>query len=451
MRLPLEGVRIIDCGYVFAVPYAGGIMADLGAEVIKVEGPGRLDTTRGGPFAGTVADNQLKDDPWNRTANYNILNRGKKSLVLDLSREEGLSVLRDLIKVSDVFIENYTPRVMRRWKLDYPNMRKLKPDIIMVSNTGYGHGAGPYSEYPAQATTQEATHGLAHITGYSGDIPSKAGQSFVDFLSCWTCLLGVAMALRYRNRTRKGLWVDIGMYQLGCYGTSEYILDWLANGRTGERIGNRHPWRAPQGCYPCAGDDQWCVISVGDDDEWAALCRVIGRNELAQDPRLSDSLGRARNHDEIDEAITEWTSDLGKFDVMERLQGAGVPSGPVFDAQDTNTNEHYWSRGFLQTVEYPEERQLGKRVLMGRPWSLSKTPISIRGPAPTLGQNNREILQQILGYQEARYNDLEKAGIIGDRPTNPQPPPTPAMDELVRLGRLAYHDPDYKSKLDIQD
>jgi crotonobetainyl-CoA:carnitine CoA-transferase CaiB-like acyl-CoA transferase len=259
------------------------------------------------------------------------------------------------------------------------------------------------------------------------------------------------MALRYRNRTRKGLWVDIGMYQLGCYGSSEYILDWLANGRNGERIGNRHPSRAPQGCYPCAGQDQWCVISVGDDDEWAALCRVIGRDELALDPRLSDNLGRARNHDEIDEAISEWTGALGKFDVMERLQGAGVPAGPVFDARDTNTSKHYRSRGFLQTVEYPEERQMGKRVLMGRPWSLSKTPISIRGPAPTFGQNNREVIQDILGYDEARYDGLERAGIVGDRPTNPQPSPTAGMDDLVRLGRLAYHDPDYKDRLGIQD
>ena len=175
VRLPLEGIRVIDSSYVFALPYAASMMAALGAEVIKIEGPGRIDISRAGAFAGIYADNDPREDPWNRTASYNMINRGKKSLVLDLTKDEGLEALKDLVRVSDIFLENFTPRVMRRWGLDYPNMKKLKPDIIMVSNTGYGHGDGPYSEYPAQATTQEATHGLAYITGYHGDIPSKAG------------------------------------------------------------------------------------------------------------------------------------------------------------------------------------------------------------------------------------------------------------------------------------
>ena len=449
VKLPLEGIRVIDSSYVFALPYAGGIMADLGAEVIKIEGPGRIDTTRGGAFSGVHADNQPGEEPWNRTANFNMINRGKKSLVLDLSKDEGRDVLRDLIRVSDVFMENFTPRIMRRWGLDYPNMKQLKSNIILVSNTGYGHGEGPYSSYPAQATTQEATHGLAHITGYRGDIPSKAGQSYVDFLACWAALLGVAMALRHRHRTGKGQWVDIGMYQLGCYFTGEYILDWQVNGRIGERIGNRHPWRAPQGCYPCAGKDQWCVLSVGDDDEWTALCRVMGMPELARDPRFATRRSRANNHDEIDEIIGRWTKLLGKFDVMERLQGVGIPAGPVFDSRDTNLDEHYRSRGFLETVEYPKDRQMGKRVIMGRPWRLSKTAVSVKGPAPRLGEHNRELLQGVLGYTESQYESLERAGIIADRPDNPGPPPAASQDDLVRRGRLAYHDPDYKDKLGV--
>ena len=275
-RLPLEGIRVIDSSYVFALPYAGGILADMGAEVIKIEGPGRIDTTRAGAFSGAYADNSPRDDPWNRTASFNMLNRGKKSLVLDLSKDEGLAVLKDLIKESDIVMENFTPRVMRRWGLDYPNMKKLKPSIIMVSNTGYGHGEGPYSEYPGQATTQEATHGLTHITGYRGDIPSKAGQSYVDFLACWSALLGIALALRHRNRTGKGLWIDIGMYQLGCYTTSEYIMDWIANSRRGERMGNRHTWRAAQGWYPCGGDAHVCVL--GDDGR----VRCWGHNGAGQ-------------------------------------------------------------------------------------------------------------------------------------------------------------------------
>jgi crotonobetainyl-CoA:carnitine CoA-transferase CaiB-like acyl-CoA transferase len=424
-------------------------MVDLGAEVIKVEGPGRIDITRDGAFSGVYADNQPGKEPWNRSANFNLINRGKKSLVLDLSKSEGRDVLKDLIRVSDIFLENFTPRVMRSWELDYPNMKKLKPDIIMVSNTGYGHGTGPYSPYPAQATSQEATHGLAHLTGYRGDIPSKASQSYVDFLASWACLMGTAMALRYRHRTGKGLWVDVGMYQLGCYTTSESILDWMVNGRLGERIGNRHPWYAPQGCYRCAGDDQWCVISVRDDEEWAALCRIIERPELIDDARFSDNSPRIRHHDDIDQAISSWTKNLGKFEVMERLQGAGVPAGAVFDARDTNLDKHYWARGFLEMVDFPQPRQMGKRVIMGRPWRLSKTPLSVNGPGPTFGQHNQEVLQGILGYSAARYEELEKAGIIGDYPTNPRPISRLEMDERVKLGRLAYHDPGFKEKLHI--
>ena len=360
-RLPLEGIRVIESTYVFALPYAAGLLSDLGAEVIKIEGPGRIDTTRGGAFGGAYADNEIGEDPWNRSASYNILNRGKKSLVLDLSKPDGLAVLKDLIKESDVVMENFTPRVMRRWGLDYPNMKKLKPDVIMVSNTGYGHGDGPYSEYPAQATTQESTHGLTHITGYRDDIPSKAGQSYVDFLACWSALLGIALGLRHRKRTGKGLWIDIGMYQLGCFNTSEFIMDWMHNRNLGRRMGNRHPWRAPQGCYRCAGDDDWCVLSVGDDEEWAGLCRAMGRPELTSDERFATTLSRVNNHDELDDIISNWTRTVGKFEAMETLQGEGVPAGPVFDSRDTNLNEHYWQRGFLERVKYPEERKMSGR------------------------------------------------------------------------------------------
>ena len=448
-RLPLEGIRVIESTYVFALPYAAGLLADLGAEVIKVEGPGRIDTTRGGAFGGAYADNVIGDDPWNRSASYNILNRGKKSMVLDLSKPDGLAVFKDLIKTSDVVMENFTPRVMRRWGLDWPNMKKLKPEIIMVSNTGYGHGDGPYSEYPAQATTQESTHGLTHITGYRGDIPSKAGQSYVDFLACWSALLGIALALRHRKKTGKGLWIDIGMYQLGCFNTSEFIMDWMHNGSLGRRMGNRHPWRAPQGCYPCAGDDEWCVLSVGDDEEWAGLCRAMGQPALTSDERFATTLSRMENHDELDEVISDWTRTLGKYEAMERLQDEGVPAGPVFDARDTNLNEHYWARGFLERVKYPENRKLGERALIARPWRFSKTPVSIKGPAPSLGQHNRELLKGVLGYDEARCDELEEAGIIATIPTNHQSPADLSMDELVRRGRLAYHDPEYKQKLGL--
>jgi crotonobetainyl-CoA:carnitine CoA-transferase CaiB-like acyl-CoA transferase len=448
-KLPLEGIRVIDSSYVFAGPYATGLLGDLGAEVIKIEGPARPDFTRGGAFSGLLPDNVPQSDPWNRTSTYNLVNRGKKSLVVDLSRKEGREVLVDLLKVSDIIVDNFTPRVMRGWGLDYPNLKKINPGIIMVSNTGYGRG-GPYSAYPAQATTQEATHGLAAVTGYAGGEPSKAGQSFVDFLAAWAIANAAVLGLRYRRRFGEGLWADIGMYQLGCYNVSEYVLDYIANGAPGERIGNRHRQYAPQGCYRCEGKDAWCVLSVRDDEDWGALCKVIGRPELAVDVRFATEAARRANHDAIDKIISLWTATVDKYEAMRRLQAAGVPAGAVLDGKDMHFDPQLKARGLLESVQYPEERKMGSsRVIVGRPWKFSAVTPAVKGPAPTFGQHNREVLQDILGYDETRCAELESAGVLVDKPTKVRAIPDLTMDERVELGRLAYWEPDYKQKLGI--
>jgi crotonobetainyl-CoA:carnitine CoA-transferase CaiB-like acyl-CoA transferase len=446
MALPLSGLRILDLSNVFSLPYATALLCDLGAEVIKIEGPGRIDLARQGLFSAAYPDNQPGPDPWNRTSTFNLLNRGKKSLVLDLARPAGRAVLQDLIRKSDILAENFTPRVMRGWGLDYPRVRQLQPDIIMLSCSGFGR-EGPYEQYPAQATTQEATHGLVDATGYIGGLPSKAGQSFVDFLASWTVVIGALLALRYRRRSGKGMWVDVGMYQLGCTILGERILDFVANERQGGRHGNRHPWLAPQGCYRCAGDDQWCAISVRDDDDWAALCQLIGRPELARDSRFAGNDGRRAHHDELDAIIGGWTATLTKYAVMERVQGAGVPAGAVFDARDLNLDPHLRARGFLETVSYPPERGIGTRQIIGRPWRLDKTPLAARGPAPALGEHNREVLEGILGYGEAQCAALEAGGIVATAPTRMRPPVHLPLDEQVRLGRLSSWDADYQDRI----
>lgn len=444
---PLAGLRIIDISNVFSLPYATGLLSDLGAEVIKVEGHTRIDTTRGGAFSGVFPDDEPGADPWNRASTFNIANRGKKSLAIDLRRPEGREVLVDLIKVSDVLMENFTPRVMRSWGLDYPNAAKLRPGLIMASCSGYGQ-RGPYASYPAQATTQEATHGLTYVTGYRDGSPSKAGQSFVDFLATWALVNGTLLALRHKRRTGKGLWLDVAMYQLGCSMVSDRILDWEANQKLGARIGNRHPWLAPQGCYRCAGKDAWCVISVQDDVEWAALCGVIGRPELATDGRFATNEARRQHHDEADTLLSDWTAALPKFEVMERLQAAGVRAGAVFDSRDMHLDRHSRSRRLLEKVDFPADRQMGSRLLIGRPWKLSKLPLSIRSPAPKLGEHNRAVLQGMLGYDEARCQALEEASVLATRPTVGRPVLRMNMQERVARGRLAYWDPDYNSKLD---
>ncbi len=448
-RLPLEGIRVLDSTYVFALPYTGGQLADLGAEVIKVEGPGRLDITRNGGLYGTFAENELGEDWWNRTSTYNLLNRGKRSLTLDLSDERGRDLFRQLVRVSDVVMENFTPRVMRGWNLDYPSLRRIKPDIILVSNTGYGHGDGPYSAYPAQATTQEGTHGHCWVTGYPNEGPSKAGRSFVDFLSTWTAFFAIGAALRYRNRTGKGQWVDIGMYQAGVMFLSEYLMDAIANGREGGRIGNRHPYRAPQGCYPALGQDQWLTLSVGSDEEWQALCELMGKEELANDPRFADVPARHRNHDEIDEILGHWTKDHEKYELMHLLQGKGIPAGPVLTGKEIHFDPHYQSRNFLERVDYPEQRQMGTRLFMGRPYKFSNVPLKIPKPAPAFGEDNEPLLQELLGLDQAAYDQLVQDSIVSNVPLNGEPAPLLAPQRAVEQGLLGGWDPDYRERLGL--
>ncbi len=448
-RLPLEGIRVLDSSYVFALPYTGGLLADLGAEVIKVEGPGRPDITRTGGFAGAFPDNDLGEDWWNRSSTYNLLHRGKLSITLDLTSARGRDLFRELVRISDVVMENYTPRVMRNWGLDYEGLRKIRPDIIMISNTGYGHGDGPYSGYPAQATTQEGTHGHCWITGYPEGPPAKVGASFVDFLATSTGLFAIGAALRHRRRTGKGQWIDIGMYQCGVMFISEYLMDYAVNGRLGERIGNRHPFRAPQGCYRSKGADQWVAISVGSDEQWTALCDLMGKPDLATDPRFVDISTRIRNHDALDSIINQWTVDHDRYRVMEMLQSRGIPAGPVFINRDTHVDPHFRARGFLEYVTFPEERKMGTRPFIGRPYRFSKSPLRIKSPPPSMGQHNGPVLAELLGVSEEEYLELRDRGTIGTVPTTGEPVFPPPSEEQVRKGRWAGWDPDYKNELGI--
>ncbi|HIN06085.1 MAG TPA: CoA transferase [Dehalococcoidia bacterium] len=449
MTLPLDGIRVLDSTYVFALPYTGGLLADMGAEVIKVEGPGRPDVTRTGGYAGAFPDGEHGEDWWNRPSTYNLIHRGKRSLTLDMTDERGRDLFRQMLSVSDVLMENFTPRVMRGWGLDYASLRKIKPDLVMVSNTGYGHGGGPYSGYPAQATTQEATHGHCWITGYPGGPPAKAGASFVDFLSTWTALFAIGAALRYRNKTGQGQWVDMGMYQSGVLFTSEYIMDAIANGREGGRIGNRHPTRAPQGCYRALGEDQWITLSVGDDQQWHALCGLMDRQDLEQDQRFADILARQRHHDDLDEIITVWTSGVDKYELMHLMQRQGIPSGPVLTGKDIHFDPQYQNRGFLERVTYPADRDIGTRPFIGRPYKFSKSPLRIHGPSPTFGQHNQPLLQDLLGVDDARYQELVQDAVIATVPTTGEPSPQIPPEQAVERGLIGAWDPDFKKHLEI--
>ena len=451
MKLPLEGVRILDSTYVVAMPYGGGVMTDLGAEVIKIEGPSHVDISRR-LTAPQGPDGENGGDYWNKAPGFNNMNRGKRSLTLDMSRQEGRDLFIDLIKVSDIIMENFTPRVMKRWNLTYADIKKIKPDIIMLSNTGYGHSEGPYASYPGQATTMEATHGTASVTGYLNDIPSKAGMSYVDFLASWSGLFSVASALRYRNRTGKGQWIDIGMYQLGCYFLGEYILDWVDNKRLPSRIGNRHPQYAPQGCYPTRGnEDEWIVISALTKERWESLCLAMGKSDLILNPKFIDNSARLKNHDEIDEIIANFTKNFERFELMELLQESGIPSGPVFDSKDYFTNTHYHQRGFIEKVTAAPERNLGTRAFIARPWSLNKSDIKIKGFAPAFGEANNYVLNELMGIDNTLIENLTEQDVVNEIPTAYR---NKTIDysaaSIPTTGGVKYIDSDYQKNLGIE-
>ena len=453
--LPLQGIRVVDLSRVFAMPYAGAYLADLGAEVIKIDTHHAqfMDTTR--TISGPHPDNDPGDLWWERGGTFQTLNRGKRSLTLDLRSEEARTLLKGLVRVSDVVLENFTPRVMARFELDYSILRSVKPDLIMVSNTGYGH-SGPWSNFGAMAASLEPTHGTGAFMGYleedkygrltTGQVPSKMGYSYTDFLATWTGLTAVMAALLYRARTGRGMWIDLAMYQVGVSFIGEGLLDFAFNGRRTRRMGNRHPVMSPHGCYPCKGNDKWVTLAVRDDEDWLALCRVLeedGYPAAAQDERFASPLNRIEQQDELDQIIAAWTSTQDHYQVMEKLQTAGVPAGPVLNARGLVSDPHFRARGFFEPVDHPPATGLGRREYMARGWKMSRDKLAIGGPAPLLGEHNVYVLHDVLGLSEDEIESLQEENLIGNAPIGGQWPSTVPLQRQVELGWTVEHHSDY--------
>ncbi len=452
---PLKDIRVVDLSRVFAMPYAGAYLADLGAQVIKIDTHHArfMDTSRitTGPFPG----NEPGGLWWERGGTFQTLNRGKRSLTLDLRSPVAQDILKDLVRVSDVVLENFTPRVMARFGLDYSSLRSVKPDLIMVSNTGYGH-SGPWSNFGAMASALEPAQGTGAFMGYleedekgrlaPGQVPNKMGNSYTDFLATWTGVTGVLAALLHRARTGRGMWIDLAMYQVGVSFLGEGLLDFAFNSRRTRRIGNRHPFMAPHGCYPCQGTDEWVTLAVRGDEDWRALCRVLeaeGYPEPAQDERYASPLFRIEHQDELDETIAAWTSTQDQYQVMEKLQGAGVPAGPVLNARGLLADPHFRARGFFETVEHPAETGLGRREYMGRGWKLSRNRVAVDGPAPLLGEHNEYVLHHVLGLPKEQIESLQKEDLIGNVPAGGVPPATVPLQRQVELGWTVGLYPDH--------
>ena len=442
MAGPLEGVRIVEMGQLIAIPSAMKWLGDMGAQVIRLESVQRLESYR----TDSLYHNEVEGDFWNRGANFYEQNRNKLGLTLDLSREEGRAVLRDLIAVTDVFAENFTPRVIRNFGLEYQDLRKMRPDIIMVSSTGYGF-EGPWANFGATGPATEGAAGLAYITGYRDGGPVMSEIPFTDYTAGEHTVAAVMLALMHRLNTGRGQFIDVSQTQTCSATIPEALLDWTVNGRVQDRIGNEDPAMSPHGCYPCAGNDRWIAIAVDSDEVWQALCGVMGRKDWAVDDRYADALGRIQRRAELDKMLAFETRGHDNHDLMNRLQAAGVAAGVVMDSGDLLFNEHLKERGFYEVVEHHTETGMPPLPYAGRPWKLSGTPAIAPMPAPIMGQHNRDMLAGLLGRTDGEIAALEEAQIVGYSPLSPRGVRRPSLDEQVRQGRMQRYDTDYAERV----
>jgi crotonobetainyl-CoA:carnitine CoA-transferase CaiB-like acyl-CoA transferase len=406
--LPLVRVRVADLTAVWAGPYATRLLADMGAEVIKVESVGSPDLLR---TLGMLPPDTPK--AYNRAAYFNHNNRNKLGCTIDLATPQGRELFLRLVRVSDVVIENFRADVLEKLGLGYEVLKTVRPDIILVSMPGHGK-TGPEAGYIAYGTHVEQLAGLVSITGYEGDVPHKSGISYGDPVSGTAAAGAVMAALLYRRRTGRGQFIDLSQRESLTTLIGEYVVGYSMTGRLPGPTGNSHPAWAPHGVYRCADQDQWVALAVRSDAEFTALCSVIGRPELATDPRFADGLSRHRNRAELDAPITAWTSERSPLAAAEALQAAGVPAGPVESfRQLVDEDPQLQARGFMEEVTHVD----AGTWRMERPvWRFSDAPAHIRINAPGFGEHNEAVFAALLGLGQPELDNLTADGVIGDVP-----------------------------------
>jgi len=416
--LPLEGVRIIDLSMWFAGPMATRLMADMGAEVIKIESLRHIDPWRGPVSADVIRkhypDRVVSDRPYDCSPGFNLQNRNKCGITLDLKSEKGKEIFKKLVKISDVVLENYSPRVMGTFGFDYPALKEINSQIIMMSMPALG-STGPEKDYLAFGQTIDCMSGMAYLTGYLGEEPMmQSGIAYGDPLSGMNAAFAVVATLHYRRQSSKGLHVDLSQVEGLISFNADSIMDYTMNGRIRERMGNRHPSMAPHGCYRCKGEDSWVVIAIPTDEAWRRFCQVLGQLSWIEDERFSDAPSRYQHQDELDNLIEKWTMEHDHYEAMRLLQQADIPAGPVLDAKELVEEPHLNERGVFETVTH---REAGTHPYIGAFAKFSKTPLSIRMPAPCFGEHNQYVFEELLGISREDMEQLEERGVIGSQPS----------------------------------
>jgi benzylsuccinate CoA-transferase BbsF subunit len=415
-ELPLDGVRVVDFGWVWAGPLATSFLADLGAQVIKVESRARLDNVRlmgrarfgEEPILGTEP-RKLEGEDFELTPMYHNINRNKLCISLNLKHPAAATVAKRLVAKSDIVLENFTPHVLEAAGLDYPALREVKPDIIMISMTTGGQD-GALTNMRSYAPSLTSLSGLESTVGYEGEgVMGTLTFGLGDPNGAVHAVFAILTALYHRRKTGQGQYIDMAQLEGMIALLGEPLLDYQMNGRVPGPTGNRHPRMAPYGNYPCKGEDRWVSIAVKTEEEWRAFCQVTGRKDWVEDERFSSLEKRQANGELLDRLIAEWTQERTPYQAAAELQRAGVAGAPVLDVEEQYRDPHIRVRGLHTTCTHP---MFGEETLLNIPWKLSRTPASIRSPAPMLGQHNRYVLGEILKMSEEEIDRLVEEGAV---------------------------------------
>jgi crotonobetainyl-CoA:carnitine CoA-transferase CaiB-like acyl-CoA transferase len=415
--LPLAGVRVLDLSWVLAGPLVGRLLADAGAEVIKVESHGRMDNTRLGRAMASSDGEIPKTD---RVPLFHSLNAGKKSLDIDLRSPTAPAVVSRLTAVCDVVVENFAPGVLDRLGLGYDVLRAANERIILVSLSGTGQH-GPLSDVPAYAPTVSSLAGLEGLVGYEypdgvgHDGPVRGpvgmvGSNFADSLGGLYGFHAVLAALFARDVHGVGQHVDYSEMDGVCTMLAEPLIDYFLNERVMAPSGNTHRSGAPYGIFPAAGEDEWISIGVTSDEEWVAFCIATAGEDWVGLPEYSTAAGRRAAARQLHDDVAAYTARSPRDELVAKFRHHGVAASPVYRVGEGAYDDHFWARGLLARIDGVPG--VGETTVYGSPWSLSATPVGPRGAGPSLGQHTREVLSSVVGMTEDEIDELVAAGVV---------------------------------------
>lgn len=407
MPRPLSHIRVLDLSRVLAGPWASQNLADLGAEVIKIERPGSGDDTRawGPPF---LKDAQGRDT--NESAYYLSVNRGKKSVTLDISKPEGQRIARELASRCEVLLENYKVGGLAKYGLGYDDVRKINPRIVYCSITGFGQ-TGPHAHRPGYDFIFQGMGGLMSITGERDDLPGggpqKVGIAITDVLTGMYAALAITAAIAHRERSGEGQYIDMALLDtIVAFGANQ-ILNYFVSGKVPGRYGNAHANLVPYEVFPTA--DGHIILAAGNDGQWESFCKAAGRPELAADTRFRTNPGRIRNRKELIPLVRGIMKERERKDWIERLDAAGVPCGPINDYKEVFDDPQVRHRGLKIETPHPVS---GRLPGIASPMRFSETPVEYTLPPPLLGEHTREVLGDLLGMRAEELDRLATAKII---------------------------------------